>query len=159
MPELAPSPIFENEPIVTIGSKTYVIRPFVVEKFLRAMTIIARLLDETDVAAFFTQKDQTAFIPILLKKLPVLIESGEPHLMRLCALILTSNAQIREIIGSDGSIDRHLDQFSKDLASDEDFDVEKLINTLVYGVDQMGIQAIRKNAGKVQEIFRKVTTG
>ena len=151
-----PTPIASKEPVITIGAVSYPIRKFVTAKFIRAMSLVTQLVDSADVASLFGEDRSNAFIGILIKRIPKLLETGEPVLMKFCALTLTSNAKLQDLEVKDESTDLYLETFANDLRWNEDFTVDTVVDCVAYGIEQMGVSSFRKNFDRLRVSFQKI---
>lgn len=151
-----PTPISSKEPVIKIGEKSYVIRKFVTAKFIRAMALVTQLVDESDVTSLFGNDRKEDLLTLIIKRLPNLLETGEPILTKFCALTLTSNAKLQELETADESTDLYLDRFAADLRWNDDFTIDTVVDCLAIGIEQMGVSSFRKNFDRLRESFQKI---
>lgn len=139
---------------VQLGETTYLVPQFRLGKTLRMMELISDLLEKVDLSSIFgaASQGQASLLVELSDKLPALVRSARPILLKMMALALIPDRRLAEIDEQDESYQEELNSIVRVLKVEAD--MEKTFEILVLAVDGMGIDAIRKNFPKVLQRLR-----
>jgi hypothetical protein len=137
-----------------LGESNYPVKAFSLAKTMKCLEIVSRLADEVELGKVFTESDNVAVMNVLVEKLPVLITQAPKVIGSLIALILTPNKKLLELEEKDQDIDNYLIKEGKKFIHDEEMSIEKAIDVISIGIQQMQLDALRKNLPKLTILFR-----
>ena len=137
---------------VLVGEVEKVIPKFKLGKTLLVLERLTKLLEQDSVSSVL--KAGQDLPTVLLDRLPELLRTARPAVFELLALILIPSKELRDLEES-GKLDERLKKEAEDLYDDADLDAAFAL--LEAGIDQMGVESIQKNVGRLIRKFTKAT--
>lgn len=119
---------------------TYIIGKFTFIKSLMILEELGKLADKIDIAAIFS--DGGFRTDLLIDKLPLLLTTMRPTILRIFSLILLKNKEFQTIADDEASLNEALQRLRPIVGS---LDVEAATRLLHVGIERIGIQDIKKN--------------
>jgi hypothetical protein len=135
---------------VMVGEVEKVIPKFKLGKTLLVLERLTKLLEQDAVSA--TLRSGKDLPNTLIEQLPTLLRTARPAVFELLALILIPSKELRDLEEA-GKLDERLKKEAEDLYDDADLDTAFAL--LEAGIDQMGVDSLRKNVTRLIQKFSK----
>jgi hypothetical protein len=147
IPKLIPATVeftVPGDPEDGVADKTYTIGRFTFAKTLLMMQYLGELAERVDVASIFVQRNENTVIGIdaIVEKVPVLLRTMRPTVVRLLALTLMKNKEVENVIENEESIDAALIPYRKEVYR---LETQQATELLKIAIERMGISDIRKS--------------
>lgn len=147
VPKLLPKVVdftVEGDPEAGTEDETFKIGRFSFAKTLLMMEYLGELGQRVDVASIFVQRDNQTVIGIdsIVEKIPVLMRTMRPTMVRILALTLMKNVDIEKALDAEADIDDVLKPYK---AKVNRMQMTEATQLLQLAVERMGISDIRKS--------------
>lgn len=147
IPKIIPATVefvLPNDPETNTPGETLTITRFSFAKTLLMLEDLGQLAEKVDIASIFVQRDGNTVIGIdsIVEKIPLLLRTMRPTMVRLLALTLMKNSEVEKAIENEVSIDEALKPFKLVVYR---LDTTKATELLQMAIERMGIADIRKS--------------
>lgn len=140
-----------KEMAITLGGQDITVASFKLGKSLRMMEYLGQLFEGGDLAAVFKAgtQGQEAVWTELSRRLPSLLRTARPLVLKVLALTLIPNKRLAEIDDNEESYEAEINHWVSVLKSEDGADIETAMNLMVLAIDGIGFDSIRKNFPKL----------
>jgi len=137
-----------------LGEQSYTLRAFSLAKTMKCLEYASRLFGRAEVVKLLSMQTTGEVLSLLAECLPDLLAGARPVLGQTLALVLVPNKQLLEWEDDELDIDAELKVRGRRLINDEEMTLENALNLLFLGVQQMQLEALRKNLPRLAALFR-----